>query len=174
MKQSTGHLDYGSRRHAASPIKTGFSLIEILIVISIMAVVVGLTLVGANLYQKQAKVQRTRVVLQEAAGVETELRIQRGNEMLPEGTNGDITTFTAAANDYAATRQMLEGIDLYEPDSDPDPDPIMDAWGNELRYYRSHAGTGGFPKHPRPFFLSAGEDGEFGTPDDLNSFEVGQ
>jgi prepilin-type N-terminal cleavage/methylation domain-containing protein len=47
---------------------------------------------------------------------------------------------------------------------------VVDGWGNPVAY--STSGGGPLPSHPRPFFASAGADGQWGTGDDMYSFDL--
>lgn len=92
-------------------------------------------------------------------------------------------------NDNPDTQSMVVAlVDLVQLDASGEPESVVDEWGEPIQY-RTHvdpsvagsdlAYTGGndLPAQgtasaKRPFFASSGPDLEFGTPDDLYSFEL--
>lgn len=64
------------RPHRSRP--AGFSLIEIMVTISIIAVVVGLAIVGYRQAQNMAKRSRTKIVLKQAVAAATEYQARTG------------------------------------------------------------------------------------------------
>ncbi|MFP4143646.1 MAG: type II secretion system protein [Phycisphaeraceae bacterium] len=190
----------------------GFTLMEILVVFSLIAVLGGVTfVVGTNMF-KTAERQETIRTVKQLEGVLTEYQRQFGRypELRSNWSPGrSIAFFVEDMNQLPATRDMMTelfkaedweigGTDITvlggaRPDeerileTDP-PDEvefdfadgdtvIVDAWGIPLLYVASSDGAGNAREpntdghnlpviHHRPFFVSAGPDGDFGMRED--------
>lgn len=169
---------------------TGFSLIEIMVAISIIAVLVGLGIAGYTQAQNMAKRSRTQVVLKQALAAATEYQARTGTT-IDESTAGhtgiggvnhrEIKRFVAAIQEVEASRQVLATLgDRLVKDTNDDHWMIIDGYGRPIRYYQripeSHPDR--LPPYPRPVFISAGPDGSFIVPsdssqdDNLYSYEL--
>lgn len=136
---------------------TGFSLIEILIVLVIIVILTGLIIAGGVMITTSIQRNQTQTVLAQLAGVLTEYKAQVGDDANPDSTNnpphrgysGDITEFIDGililGEDNPAER-MLRSIDIhnwefrnrYTYDNSGQPvtplPTLIDAWGNEIQY----------------------------------------
>jgi prepilin-type N-terminal cleavage/methylation domain-containing protein len=181
--------------------RPGFTLIELLVVIVIIGLLVGLV-VGASAWWSSSRRSLTRVTLGQLKGVATEYEAQVGANVRYDITSNDpsMTHFLDQVWQIEVTHPMIDSIpdklrkhfDGKHPgDGSPKPEMVFDPWENPIvyRYYRDEAGhrpqdessshamespleTENLPERRRPFFASAGPDGEFGTDDDIYSFEV--
>lgn len=137
---------------------TGFTLIEILIVISIIVLLIGLLIGGAAMMRKQSQVEQSRVTVNAVAGVLTEY--QARVDRVPQYTTGvsypaiendptnpttfapSIEFFVVEMKKVAGAKTILQGIeDNFRGNLDGDVDvsgqpldEIVDTWGNPLRY----------------------------------------
>ncbi|MFP4223591.1 MAG: type II secretion system protein [Phycisphaeraceae bacterium] len=183
----------------------GFTLMEILVVFSLIAVLGGVTfVVGTNMF-KTAERQETIRTVKQLEGVLTEYQRQFGRypELRSNWSPGrSIAFFVEDMNQLPATRDMMtelfesEDWDLDGPltvlggarpqeeeirDEDLGYDwnfqsgdtIVVDAWGRPLLYVPNSDGAGGGKDqhslpviHHRPFFVSAGPDGDFGMRED--------
>ena len=100
--------------------------------------------------------------------------------------------FVSAVMNIAESREQILNLERTKILVDLDGDgffELRDAWGNMLIYMAANdhksLRAGGYapplergltkmmlPEHPVRFFASAGEDGQFNTPDDLYSFAI--
>ena len=174
----------------------GFTLIEILVVISIIVLIAGLVIGGGAVLRKQSKISQAKATLAAAAGVETEIRATRlGKPVLHTdapssyGDHKEIEYFVVVATNTSDTSsKMIQALSPIDTDND-NRDEIVDTWKNPIIYRSknpinsSASPDARFPRYGYPFFASAGPDGQWGTfnsdnePDDeakdnLHSFEV--
>ena len=180
---------------AGHPGPKAFTLIELLVVVSIIALFLGLLLVGSEQLLTQGKGQQARVVLQSLAGANQEYQAQTGvvinhigdkpidwgSQSGQPGENDDsIEKFVWAMDQLDATQKMLQAISnelRVDKDNDGSGDgfvEIRDPWGTMFKYRQQTGGNvqTNLKRHPRPFFVSAGPDKKFGNDDDLYSFNL--
>lgn len=191
----------------------GFTLVEILVVVAIIALLSALLLGGMEAINAKSEISKTQSMLQALAAVETEYRAQnQGNPVVMRGTPtpeeeaDSIKTFLHEVWDLPECQKMLHVYEQYlvyddknndgKPDDDI-PDAMLDAWDKPLQYRSASQGEqppfkkelnpdpddpdpqseyGVLPKRgsyplpgkpdipdvSRPFFASAGPDGDFG------------
>lgn len=158
-----------SRDHT-SPCRPAFSLIELLVVISIIAILLALSVAALTGMYSQASKNQTEVVLNQLQGVLTEYSTQTGSNPAENSSTFSIEDFVDAVySDCQPAVKMLETVDskLVVMDGN-NIDTINDPWGIELRYTTGGDVNAGLPLRRAPYFASAGPDGEWGTIDSDN------
>jgi len=164
--------------------RPGFSLIEILVAVSIIVILVGIAGFAWSSMVEQGKVSSTKALLQQLQSIEAEYRIQAGSshnhQVTPASAPSYVDTpmerFVYVAMQIPEARDMMKtisGSHAIDQDDDGITDQVVDDFGNPVTY-RLNADASdpdNLPVYPRPFFASAGNDGEFGTDDDLFSYE---
>jgi len=177
---------------AATAARPGFSLIEILMVIAIISVLTAMAVIATTALLKQGQVSQTKALLQQLQGVETEFQINGGYDLFhkddwnhtitppgaPSFVDSTIERFVFRANSIPAARDMMTTVDkrlLKDLDGDNQGDTVIDPFGTAIEYRKrvtnNNSPDQNMPIYPRPFFVSAGQDEEFGTDDDLYSFD---
>ena len=127
--------------------KAGFTLIEIIIAISIVGIMAAVAVPNINKYLKNARINAARQLIDTAKNA----TIQYQNEhkgKVPETQDAWVEALTGVEEPY------IEG----------GADALTDPWGEPLRYEKK--GKGG-----RFNIYSNGPDGEQGGDDDLSAFE---
>ena len=127
--------------------KAGFTLIEIIIAISIVGIMAAVAVPNINKYLKNARINAARQLIDTAKNA----TIQYQNEhkgKVPDTQDAWVEGLTGGEEPY------IEG----------GPDALTDPWGEPLRYEKK--GKGG-----RFNIYSNGPDGEQGGDDDLSAFE---
>lgn len=173
----------GSMRRQA-----GFSLMEIIVVVVILAAMVAIAVPAMNKVLAAGDVGRTRAMLNSLTGAADEYELQTGamvNHMDPGLTVGGdndntIGYFIRQSGQIEACLNLMKaaaGQGNFDAPRDAadiagediDDMAILDAWDNKIRYAARVSHEDGFtdddylPPHPRPFFASAGPDGRWGT-----------
>jgi len=196
----------------ARPMPTGFSLIEMLIVIALVVVLAGLTVVVGRGVVAKAKVDQCRQLLLTLDATLTEYQADKGaippfvrRAYLPPTGQGtadrrtwrEVAVYIEQVKGYAGIDKQLGTIDAsflvkreqiykdlagypYAGQVAADPRPsVRDPWGMEILYIHPSEDNEdsfrlfGTPLNERPYFMSAGPDGEYETlEDNLYSYEV--
>jgi len=136
--------------------RSGMSLLEILIVLSIMAVLIAIIAPRILGSQKKADIKATKLQI---SNIEEALKLYAAdNRTFPNTEEGIIALFEAPSDEKRA--KNWDG-----PYFDGDGAPV-DPWGNEFKYeYPSTHGSRDFPD-----IWSFGPDGEDNTDDDIANF----
>lgn len=180
---------------------SGFTLIEILVVISIIIVLLGIGFIAASRFIQEGKVEQTRSMIKALIGVNEEFKAQRqqGNvnhdgifpvnwNKLGNGLSSSERFVKACSQIKAVETQLAAAVYSGENDSRPafqDTDndgveEIIDPWRIEVVYRSFNDGKGQgpdgvdnklLPLSQSPFFVSAGPDKKFGTDDDITSMD---
>jgi len=173
--------------HRTPATAPGFSLIEILVVVAIISILTSLAVVASIALTKQGQVSSTKTLLQQLQSIEAEYRIQAGRaaphddrpDGAPEFVDSSIEYFVYRAMNVPEARDMMKTVNpqrFKDTDGDGSGDTVLDAFETPIEYRDSVKPSDndpdGLPVHPSPYFASAGVDEEFGTKDDLYSFEV--
>lgn len=153
-------------------LESGFSLLEIAVVVLILSVIAGVLIVTLGGAPDMARREKTEAILKILA--EGCSRYRWHFQEYPPAGNGESSVLHSAlgrpferrVQDDPPVVQTVGPLVSFRPDwlksgrSDPDPpSEILDAWDRPLRYER--------PTPDRFVLRSAGEDGEWGTDDDL-------
>lgn len=188
--------------------RRGFTLIEVLVVISIIALLLTIGVFALGGLSESATRRQTLAIFEQAMTVNTEYQAQVGKPINHQGDIGAIMwdtdpnrarnnpshaqyestgsmgndkadeapedflyieRFTWAALNHPEVATVVQTLGNQLQDTEEDgPDgflEIVDGWGKPLDY-RERADEEDFhPPYPRPFFASAGPDGEWGDPD---------
>ena len=177
-----------ARPHAAAA--GGFTLIEVLVVVSIIVLLLGVVGGGWLVARDRAQTRVVRVALSQLAGTSTEYGVQTRQIVLygsGYSNNNDsdyasIEAFITAVKDnarpaYDLLQTVNESLRI-DMDNDGEPERLNDTWGRAIRYY---PGTEtyppsasfdppalGLPLRKQPYFASAGPDGQWGSIDNDN------
>ncbi len=169
-----GHLVRGGGV-ACGRSRGGFSLIELLVVISIIMLMLGFGVVGFVRYMSTGVESQTRVVLKQLANVAGEYQGDTKGQTVPytggypTGSADDSISkfFTGISGSQSAVdTSILIAEDFSGAAAGSKPSTVKDGWGNAIRYYPGGSidATGkGLPRRDMPYFASAGADGEWGT-----------
>ena len=176
--------------------RRAFTLIEILVTISIIALLLGIGVAGMSALYGEADKSRTQVMLRQLQGVITEYAAHTKGTL--PAANNDIAAVVGDIknNGGEAAELMLRSIDKQfwnggSYNGGTGNQAILDAWGKEIEYVQANGtGDGAInqqPRRPQSYFASAGRDGEWGSytdgnidapnpaaKDNLFSFEMGQ
>jgi len=175
-----------------TPRHNAFTLIEILVAISIITILLAIGIAAMSAMYGQADISKTQIALEQLEGARTEyIAFNRGNQPAFGGIASVLSEIRANGGDEAV--KMLNSISNTILD-DGSNTPI-DPWGNPIVFIGTNGqsdggGVTGQPQRPSsslPYFASRGPDGEWGTfaggdptePDDdakdnLFSFQSGQ
>lgn len=148
--------------------KTGFTLIEIIIAVAIIAMLATILISVATVIDTQSKEKATEATFALLEGALDEYKDFIND--FPEANDLDpyenCETLYAALDSIPASRNILQKIDSkliqnkYEP-ADPNYE-IYDLWGTVLDYWYE-------PDDTYPLLRSAGKDKMFSTPDDISN-----
>lgn len=187
ISQKTGvHLFFGqkrrfSRRHA------GFSLIEILVVVSIIGILLSIGVAVASKMTSEARREQTRAMMNGLLSANDEYKAIRGSGIPVDGSSSDSSTEQFV--DACLTIKTCEEIMLSSLSSSTSASfertykngTIFDRWGTEIVYRPSNNGSGtspdpgvsnaDLPISRDPFFASAGPDETWGTDDDITTLQ---
>ncbi len=126
-------------------VRAGFTLVEIIIAVSIVGIMAGVAAVNIPKMLNRARVTSTREIIA-AADTATKTYQTDHSGKVPESQDAWV--------------EALTGGD--DPEIEGGPDALNDAWGNQLHYER-------VGKSGRFKITSDGPDGEPGTDDDLTN-----
>ena len=179
---SIGVQKRGFQRHAC-----GFSLVEILVVISIIALIIGIGVVVGGRMTTEARKEQVRTMMLGMLSANDEYKAVRGTGIGVDGTSSDSSTkqFVLACQQIqtceeimmsainSSTSQALERTFVN--------DSVFDRWGTEIEYRPSNDQSGSgpstgvsnadLPRSRDPFFASAGPDETWGTDDDITTLD---
>ena len=168
----------------------GFSLIEILVVISIIALIIGVGAAVALRITAEARREQTRAMMEGLIAANTEYKaVRKSNIGLDASGGSSASQFVAACQQVKTSEEiMISALNsstsqaferTYRDNS------IFDRWGTELEYRPSNNQNGSGPQNQAgvavansdlplsrdPFFASAGPDKEWGTDDDITTID---
>lgn len=175
-----------------SPKQSAFTLIEILVAISIIGILLAIGIAAMSAVYGQADVSKTQIALEQLTGARDEyVAFNRGKQP----AYGSITSVLAEIRNNGGDKagQMLDSVT--KTILDTGSNTPVDPWGNAIVYIGTNGeddggSVTGQPQRPSstlPYFASAGPDGEWGSftsgdparpnadaKDNLFSFESGQ
>ncbi len=128
------------KRTAREALRQGFTLIEILVVVAIIGMLGAVAVPAYMSHMKEARISTAREIIKNVEEALSMYSLKHGGK-------------------------YPDSLDVLTQSKD-DEDPLLkgdyvDPWGNELKYEKRGRKT--------PLITSAGEDGEFGTSDDLTN-----
>lgn len=160
-------------------VRAGWSLIELLVVVSLITVLLGIIINTAG--EAKGPEAQTKVLVHNVHAIATEYEVRTGQVIEVNGaSHGDaasIQYFCEQAGKTDITRQMMLnlGKEFIAINSSNVVTAINDAWSRSLWYVAYNAGeTNKLPWHgvgakaPAPFVASSGKDGNWGTYSDKN------
>jgi len=157
----------GRRAPSAEHRRSGFTLVEILVVVSIIGVLMGLILGGVTAARRHFSVTRTRAIIQLLDAAIDQYQLEWGD--YPPGAGGAAgsaelyRTLTSPAN----LRQYISGSEPPAADVDGSGQRVLvDHWRHAI-YYTHHRHYAGDPNRDEYRLQSAGPDGQYGTEDDI-------
>ena len=148
-----------------------------MIVLGIILLLAGILIGAGSKMVTQAKIKRTRSLLATLAAIATEYEVVTGGSVAINSPVDSIEAFVDDAKVPPTTEQMLKalGSDAHTGTT------VKDKWGVAVRYAPSNEHnsdeswyTTELRQHPRPFFASAGPDGEWGDEQERVNREAGQ
>ena len=152
------------RRASLRPRRAGWSLIELLVVVGIIAILLAILINTAA--ESRGPVEQTKVTLKALMAIYDEYEVST-RRVPGTAASGAITQFCADVNKFDRTRKMLAAlgkdvaIDNLPATPDGFVDTVRDGWGVDIRY--SPVPTTGTIGFKGPYFASAGPDGKWGT-----------
>ena len=201
MDQKLSVHRFLDQKRRFTPSRRGFSLIEILVALSIIALLLGIGATVALKMTAEARREQTRAMMEGLLSANDEYKaVRQGTSISHTGDfNGQTLSSTerfvasclqiktceeimmVALN--SSTSQSLERI--YRNGGGSSYKSVYDRWGTELQYRQSNDQTGTGPANETgagvandklplsrdPFFASAGPDKTWGTDDDITTLE---
>lgn len=139
--------------------RRGFTLIEILLVVAILAMVAGVLVVALGGTQEKTRVKTTRLLIETSVPNALD-RYNLDMKSYPDEEQGGLD----ALLNKPTFEEEEKGDDWAGPYLKKEP---VDAWGNELNYELNTEGEEGQPAYK---LWSNGPDGESGTEDDIRNW----
>ena len=172
-------MEKGRRRKC----RQGFSLIEMLVTIAIIALLIAVGLAVGREIQQSSRRQLTRTELKNLAAALSEVQRRCGRTpATPDdflATYQRLHAYQVAGGAWRMRPNLLTQWPAGQSVVGPIPMPggatmpaitqVNDAFGNPIVYV---AAVGQYPRAPyAPCFVSAGPDGILNTPDDQHSYD---
>lgn len=138
----------------AQPSRRGFTLVEILLVVVILAMIAAFTIPNVLGTQEQASIDGAKIQVKQFENLFKQYRLNNGA--------------------YPSTEQGLKAL-VEKPEGEPEPrkwimlleELPLDPWGNDYKY----AYPGDHNAEKKPDIWSAGPDSQDGTDDDVGNWE---
>ncbi len=152
------------RLHSMRALRAGWSLIELLVVVAIIAILLAILVNTAA--ESRGPVEQTKVTLKAMMAIYDEYEVSTNK--VPGSTAGSVSQFCIDVRAFERTQKMLAAlgkdvaIDNAPATVDGLIDTVRDGWGVDIRYYPGGSGAG-MISFKGPYFASAGPDGKWGT-----------
>lgn len=188
-----------AQKQRCSRRRRGFSLIEILVVLSIIALLLGIGALVALKMTTEARREQTRAMMEGLLSANDQYKAVRQGASISHTADTSLSStenFVASCLQIksceeillsalsSSTSQSLERI-YRDGGGSSSYNSVYDRWGTELQYRQSNDQTGTGPANESgagidndklplsrdPFFASAGPDKEWGTDDDITTTE---
>lgn len=188
------------RVHLFNGRKAGFTLIEILVTISIISLLLGIGAFAMSKLSSEGRRTQTQSMLNGLKGALTEYQTKTESVLAHENTaNTNLTSSEQVVFQFqkvpTAYDQLLAAVNsstqqsnkriFDDKDGNDNVNEIYDYWGTQILYRSSNltwdtgndtVSSGDLSddkyKTKFPAFFSAGPDKEFGTDDDVNTLEM--
>jgi type II secretion system protein G len=151
--------------------RTGFTLVEMLVVIAVIGLLGSLILGGVMAAKRQANRNHTRTIIQLLGAAIDQYENDWGDYPPGDGQAGGAEDLYSALTSPANTRAYVSGGQPAAVEqAETGRKAFVDFWRNPLRYTH-HRHYSGDPRADEYRLESAGPDGRFGTDDDLNNWK---
>jgi len=164
LAATAGRPTPGARRCAA------FTLVEILVVISIIGVLMGLILGGVMAARRHSNIAHTKIIIQLIGAAIDQYQLDWGDYPPGAGGAAGSAELYRALTSPANPRPYTSGSEPPAADVDGSGQRVMvDHWRHAI-YYTHHRHYAGDPNKDEYRLQSAGPDGQYGTEDDITNW----
>ena len=166
--------------------RTGFSIIEMLVALAVIAILVGVALAVGRQVLNSSRRELTRSELTALMGAEESV-VHKTAGVVPQSMYSFLVEYQQlhAYQDVNGVWRVHSNILTRLPSSMVKSSMVVmpnngnmlmitqvnDAWGNAIQFVSPQPSQNGIPSRHGAFFVSAGEDGYIGTRDDIHSYD---
>ncbi len=195
VQKPSVHLFLGRKRRFTA-LRRGFSLIEILVVVSIIGLILGIGTAAALKMTAEARKEQTRAMMEGLLSANDEYKaVRQGSSISHTGPTAGLSSteqFVQACLQIKTCEEIMMAAlsssskaaleRIYKDGGGNALKSVYDRWGTEIEYRQSNDQTGvgpanekgdsiannQFPLSRDPFFVSAGPDKVFGDNNGTN------
>lgn len=193
MDQRPGVHCHTARKRRLSRGSSGFSLIEILVVVSLIGFLLAIGVAVALQVTREARRDQTRQMMEGLLAANDEYKaVRQGTSISHTGPTSGLSStqqFVAACLEIKTCEEImmaaLNSSTSAALERTYTNGTVFDRWGTEIEYRQSNDGSGSGPANTGgesidnddlplsrdPFFASAGPDTEWGTNDDITTLQ---